>query len=455
MKTDPMHYHHQPDLPAPQPVLAAMVAEFQTPRELIEAARKVRDAGYQKFDAHSPFPVHGIDDAMGIRMSRLPWFTFGAAVFGGLNAVGMQWWMNTVDYPFWISGKPFASIPAWMPIIFELCILLGCFTTVIVMFLLNGLPRFASPFSRAVSTLRSSSDRFFVSLDARDPKFSLEGSRQLLESIGARHVEACYIDPADAKFPKALVFGAIMLGSVLVVPPVAIAKHRWEEKRIPKVHWIQDMDFQTKFKTQKANKFFADGRSMRQEVVGTIARGDLEDDDKLFKGLEHDDGTLERLLNAPPAAPAAPQPAPAGGAPAAQEPDPLDALPWVKTVPIPVTLETLKRGEERYNIYCSVCHGIAGDGDGLVTLRAMELQQGTWIKPVSYHTENVRNQPIGRLFNTVTHGVRKMSAMGDVVTVQDRWAILLYLRALQKTRTGDPADVPADVLPELKDVKFE
>lgn len=449
------HNHEKSNEPAPQPVLAAMVAEFHTPQDLIKAARQVREAGYQKFDAHSPFPVHGIDEAMGIRMTRLPWFTFIAACIGGISAVGMQWWMNAIDYPFLISGKPLASIPAWMPIVFELCILLGAFTTVIAMFALNGLPRFASPFSRAMSTLRGSTDRFFVSLDARDPKFSLEGSRQLLESIGAQHVEACYIDPADAKFPKALVFGAIMLGSVLVVPPVAIAKHRWVEKRIPKVHWIQDMDFQTKFKTQKANKFFADGRSMRQEVVGAIARGGLEDDDRLFKGLEFDDGSLEKLLNAPPAPPAAPQPAAADGAPPAQAPDPLDALPWVKTAPIPVTLETLKRGEERYNIYCSVCHGLAGDGDGLVTLRAMELQQGTWIKPVSYHTENVRNQPIGKLFNSVTHGVRKMSPMGDVVTVQDRWAILLYMRALQKTRTGDSADVPADVLPELKDVKFE
>lgn len=449
------HNHDKSNEPAPQPVLAAMVAEFHTPQDLIKAARQVREAGYQKFDAHSPFPVHGIDEAMGIRMTRLPWFTFIAACIGGISAVGMQWWMNAIDYPFLISGKPLASIPAWMPIVFELCILLGAFTTVIAMFALNGLPRFASPFSRAMSTLRGSTDRFFVSLDARDPKFSLEGSRQLLESIGAQHVEACYIDPADAKFPKALVFGAIMLGSVLVVPPVAIAKHRWVEKRIPKVHWIQDMDFQTKFKTQKANKFFADGRSMRQEVVGTIARGELEDDDRLFKGLEFDDGTLEKLLNAPLAPPAAPQPAAADGAPPAQAPDPLDALPWVKTAPIPVTLETLKRGEERYNIYCSTCHGLAGDGDGLVTLRAMELMQGTWIKPVSYHTENVRNQPIGKLFNSVTHGVRKMSAMGDVVTVQDRWAILLYMRALQKTRTGGPADVPADVLPELKDVKFE
>lgn len=269
------------------------------------------------------------------------------------------------------------------------------------------------------------------------------------------HVEECYIDPAEAKFPKALIFGAIMLGSALVVPPVAIAKHRWADKRIPKVHWIQDMDFQTKFKTQKANKFFADGRSMRPEVPGAIARGELEDDDRLFKGLEFDDGTLEKLLNAPPAPAAAPEPAAAAGAPPAQAPDPLDALPWVKTVPIPVTLETLKRGEERYNIYCSSCHGLAGDGDGLVTLRAMELLQGTWIKPVSYHTDNVRQQPAGRLFNSITHGVRKMPSMGDVVTVHDRWAILLYVRALQKTRTGDPADVPAEVLPELKDVKFE
>lgn len=447
------HTPHEP--PAAKPVLGALIGEFHTPQELLKAAGTVYEAGYKKFDAHSPFPIHGIDEVMGIRMTRLPWITFFAACIGGVIAISMQYWMNVIDYPFQISGKPFFSVPASMPIVFELCVLFAAHTTIISMFLINGLPRFASPFTKALSTQRGTSDRYFVSIDPADPKFSVEGSRQLLESAGAHHVEACYVDANEWKFPKALVFGAIMLASLLLIPPVAIAKHRWVDKRIPKVHWIQDMDFQPKFKTQKVNKFFADGRASRPEVIGAVARGNFEDDDRLYKGLEDDDGRLQTMQTAFQESAKPAEAAPAAGGAVTPMKDPLDDLPWVKSSPIPVTAEILTRGQQRYNIHCSVCHGLAGDGDGLATLRALELVSPTWTKPVSFHTDNVRNQPIGRLFNSITHGVRKMPAMGDVVTVQDRWAILLYLRALQKTRTGQPSDVPEKLLPELKDLKLQ
>jgi mono/diheme cytochrome c family protein len=251
-------------------------------------------------------------------------------------------------------------------------------------------------------------------------------------------------------------YGAILL-ALLFVPPAMIYKLRVTGSRIPRIHLIHDMDHQPKFKTQKINRLFADGRASRPQVFGTVARGQQQADDQLYRGLL-DSAPLMALVSMQQAGPAAAA-MPAAGAPAvttdpaappALPVDPLDALPWVSKFPVAVSEATMRRGQERYNVYCSSCHGLAGDGDGLVTLRALELDQGTWIKPVSYHSDQVRNQPIGRLFHSITNGVRKMPAMGDVIPTEDRWAILLYLRALQRARQGTLNDVPSDRLEALQ-----
>ena len=112
----------------------------------------------------------------------------------------------------------------------------------------------------------------------------------------------------------------------------------------------------------------------------------------------------------------------------------------------------MDRGEERFNIHCAACHGLGGDGDGLVTTRSIELEQGTWVQPTSIHTAAVIEQPVGRLYNTITNGIRKMPAYRELITVEDRWAIVLYIKALQRSRTATADDLPADKLRELSNV---
>jgi len=104
----------------------------------------------------------------------------------------------------------------------------------------------------------------------------------------------------------------------------------------------------------------------------------------------------------------------------------------------------MRRGQQQYNIYCAACHGLAGEGDGLVARRAQELQQGTWLPPTSLHSEPVRLQPVGQLFHTISHGVRKMPPYAAQISVPDRWAIVLYIRALQRTQNAKPEDVPSE-----------
>jgi len=123
---------------------------------------------------------------------------------------------------------------------------------------------------------------------------------------------------------------------------------------------------------------------------------------------------------------------------------------WVTAFPVPVTEQLMRRGQERYDIYCSPCHGLAGYGDGVVAKRADALQEGTWTPPSSYHTDLVRSRPAGQLFNTITNGIRNMAAYGAQIPVADRWAIVAYVRALQRSQAASVADVPPELRRQLR-----
>lgn len=169
--------------------LWGLLAEFETTTALVDAAEKVRDAGYTRWDAHTPFVVHGLDEAMGIRPSKLPWVVAGAGATGTLAGIALQWWTNAVDYPFLISGKPLFGLPANIPIAFETTILFAAISALVGMLAFNGLPRLFHPLFRSQRFGRVTDDRFFISIEAADPRFDAEATRRLLESAGAVAVE--------------------------------------------------------------------------------------------------------------------------------------------------------------------------------------------------------------------------------------------------------------------------
>lgn len=173
---------------------ALLLAEFNTPAEVLHAAEKFRDAGYTQFDTHSPFPIHGMDAAMGMKDSKLGLIVFPAALTGTTLAFLMMWWMNGVDYPLVIGGKPPYSLPSQVPIMFELTILLSAFATVFGMFHLNRLPRHHHPLFNSERFKSFSDDKFFLSVEANDPKWNLERTKTLLESCHPANVELVYDD---------------------------------------------------------------------------------------------------------------------------------------------------------------------------------------------------------------------------------------------------------------------
>lgn len=174
---------------------ALMLAEFASPAALYRACERVRDAGYTKWDAHSPFPVHGLDRAMGLKRSMLPWIILVLGLAGAATGFLLQTWVHNMAYPLTISGKPHFAWPAYVPITFELGVLGGALGAVLGMFGLNQLPRHHHPIFSAQRFARFSDDAFFISIDAADPKFDSEATSRLLNAAGASHVEVVLDEP--------------------------------------------------------------------------------------------------------------------------------------------------------------------------------------------------------------------------------------------------------------------
>lgn len=224
--------------------------------------------------------------------------------------------------------------------------------------------------------------------------------------------------------PKAFVYGALILLTLALIPPALIARARTRQTENRRIHFIQDMDNQSRFRAQHTNPMFADGRAMRPLVPGAVARGEAGEDVHYEHGVVHDGG---------------------GG--------------WAATFPaaVDVTMDFVRHGRERFEIYCTPCHGQAGYGDGIIHRRAMELVANpqisagtTWVAPKSLHDADVRDQPPGQVFNTVSNGVRNMSGYAAQIPTADRWAIVAYVKALQRSQNARPTDVPPNVRRNLK-----
>ena len=174
--------------------LVGLLAEFPHPGALVEAVKALRQAGYRKFETYTPFPIHGMDKAMGLGVSKLGFMVFGGAITGALLGTWMQWWMNGVDYPLIISGKPFFSFEPSLPIIFELTILFSALTAVFGMLGLNKLPRYYNPLFNSERFARVTDDGFFLCVDATDPMFHPEKTAELLQKLGATYIEPIHED---------------------------------------------------------------------------------------------------------------------------------------------------------------------------------------------------------------------------------------------------------------------
>ncbi|MBC8202305.1 MAG: cytochrome c [Planctomycetes bacterium] len=227
---------------------------------------------------------------------------------------------------------------------------------------------------------------------------------------------------ADFKeMPLWIKWGAVVMTSIafMILAFVFRARSEGVYNDKPRIHFIQNMDNQPKFVSQEANAMFNDGRGMRPKVEGTVARNEMTGDTHFFMGIVDE--------------------------------------AWATTFPDQITVDRplLDRGQGRFNIFCSPCHGAGGFGDGVIHHRAQRLVETgvngtTWVAPKNLHEDMIAAQPVGQIFNTITNGIRTMAAHGSQIPVADRWAIVAYIEALQLSQNADASTVPnADSLPRV------
>lgn len=473
---------------AAEPKRLGMLAQFAGATELIEAAEKTTDAGYTKVEAYAPFAVLGIDEALKQKGTILPYIVFCMGFTGLLAGLGMQLFMNGMEFPgapwglsgydYQISAKPgFSSIPAFIPVTFETIILLSAFGSFFGMLILNKLPRLSNPLFRSERFADVTTDGFFLFVEAGDAKYADAETEAFLNSVGATGVEAIDEEAEGHAVPSMVYLVGAALLCLATIPPLYLY-YCWADptSSTPRISFFKDMESQAKFKAQTATGLFDDGRAARKPVPGTVRIGSGMDDTRLYYGIEPDDnfagvprasdlvfragdapdggGVPARFVSDDASEDEAPEEGASEGGEAEGEEAEAPEPNWTKAFPPSLELDSvmMDRGQQRYNIHCAACHGLAGNGDGLVSQRALSLRQGTWVQPISLHVEAVLDQPVGKLFNTITNGVRKMPGYKEHITPEDRWAIVLYVRALQRSQAASADDLPAEKLRELSNL---
>ena len=373
--------------------LYSYAALFDTPNDIIHAAKVVSERGYTKFDVNTPYPVHGMDAAMKLPPSKLGFVTLFAGLGGMSLALLMMGWMMGIDYPIIIGGKPFFPLPAFIPITFEITVLLATLTTVAaLLFFFFKLPNNKHPLHDTNYMKNVSSDKYGICIEAIDPKFNETEVKELLTSLHASLIEPIYFDEEEVSFrtkvaePKFIVF----LAAVALFVSVSAYLHLNQLMYIVPFSWMSD---QEKAVVQETNEIFENGLSMQTPLEGTVARGFIP---YPFKGKPDDAGKL--LVNS--------------------------------LIP---NEENLSIGKEKYDIYCSPCHGYLGAGDSRL--------RGQFPNPPSIHSEKLRTWSDGRIYHVITEGQNVMPSYRSQLTRQERWAVVNYLRVLQRSLNAKETDL--------------
>jgi len=171
-----------------RPPLYGLLAEFGDPTELVAAVQRTREEGYRRFDAYTPYPIEEVAEAMDIHHNRLPLLVLIGGIAGACLGMGLQYWTSVIDYPLNVGGRPFFSWPSFIPITFECTILLAALTAVLGMLALNGLPEPYHPVFNVPRFALATRDRFFLCIEATDPRFDRDETRRFLERLVPRSI---------------------------------------------------------------------------------------------------------------------------------------------------------------------------------------------------------------------------------------------------------------------------
>lgn len=367
----------------------AAAALFNTPDEIINAAEKARDAGYKNFDVHTPYPMHGMDKAMGLPPSKVGFLTLFFGFSGTAFILLFMYYTMSIDYPMVIGGKPYFSLPAFIPVTFEFTVLLGALATAFGMLAAFAfLPNNAHPLHDTDYMRAVSSDKYGLTIEADDEKFDESNTVDFLKGLHAASIELIYLPEKDdypVFQPKFILFLGVTALLVSGLTYVTLNKLMY----VTPFDWMMEQD---KANPQQRSEFFADGFSMRNPVEGTVAKG--------FLPYQH-----------------------------MGVPEPASYL----TNPLLPTEDVLNLGKRKFLTFCSPCHGDFGDGNSRL--------RGQFPNPPTLHSSRSRGMSEGQLYHIIMNGQNIMPSYAPQTTEDERWAIVHYMKALQRAKNATASDV--------------
>ena len=371
----------------------AVLGLFSDAHKIVEAAKQIRPRKLGRLEAYTPYPVHGLDRAIGLEPSRLGRLVMLMGVLGAGLALLFEGWVSAVDYPLVTGGKPLFSWQAFVPVMFEVTVLFATFTAGLAMlFAFNKLPFFGHPVLHSKAIKDITRDKLALSIEATSAGFDAEAARQALLDSGAESVEVVPVPSWDR--PLSLVGFLRTVAAIVAACVVAGAGLYAAEKLIPVVPPLIHMHDQPKLNAFRESSFFADGRGMRPAVAGTVARGHLP--------------------------------------PAFATPEEAGIL---LSNPLPLTQAIAERGRRVFNDHCAICHGTVGNGVPL-------LSRAYGGKPGNFLSNEIRARPDGHYFGVLMLGKNAMPGYAADLDEDDRWAAVHYIRILQRAQNAKDEDLP-------------
>jgi mono/diheme cytochrome c family protein len=370
----------------------AVLGLFSDAHKIVDAANQIRPRKLGRLEAYTPYPVHGLDRAIGLEPSRLGRLVMLMGVMGAGLALLLEGWVSAVDYPLVTGGKALFSWQAFVPVVFEVTVLFATFTAGLAMlFAFNKLPFFGHPVLHSKAIKDITRDKLALSIESTSAGFDAEAARQALLDSGAESVEVVPVPTWDR--PLSLLGFLRTISAIVAACVVAGASLYAAEKLIPVVPPLIHMHDQPKLNAFRESAFFADGRGMRPAVTGTVARGHLP--------------------------------------PAFSNPEEAGIL---LSNPLPLTQAIAERGRRVFNDHCAICHGTVGNGVPL-------LSRAYGGKPGNFLSNEIRARPDGHYFGVLMLGKNAMPSYAADLDEDDRWAAVHYIRIVQRAQNAKDEDL--------------
>jgi mono/diheme cytochrome c family protein len=366
---------------------------FDSARHLMQAISALKGKVPGRLEAYAPHPVHGMDEALGFKKSPIGGMVFVMGAIGALSGIAFELWTSGIDYPLTTAGKPHFSWEAFVPIMFEVTVLFACFTAGLgMLLLLNRLPLFRHPMLRSPSMPLLTRDKYGLAVESAGEELDAEKITALLREAGAKTVEV--IEAQAPRGPLSPRFFASILAAVGIACIVSGVLTYWGTKlfpvSVPMVHMLN----QPRLDPQRYDGFFKDGFGMRMPVPETVMRGPLP----YRIRNETDAGDLAN--------------------------------------PLPRTKRVLEQGRRTFQNHCAICHGDLGNG------AAAAFAAAYGAKPANLVSQTIIDLPDGNIHHVIIMGKNAMPSYAADLDDDERWAVVHYIRALQRALNARDEDIP-------------